>query len=97
MPSYWVRSGPPAIYEQIPDKTAVFDPETGETHYVSELPALLLSCVVAEPASHEMLISRLAGPVELDKKAVSQVLATLLYLEAAELVESRLTDAKPAN
>lgn len=96
MSRYWVRAGVPLVYEELGGATAVFDPYTGETHYVSELPVLLLSCIDAQPALPEELISRLAGDVELDKDARSQVLASLVYLEAAELVESLSSDGETA-
>ena len=71
----------------------MFDPATGETHFLSDLPALLLAAVDAEPAEVATLIDRIAGPVTLDGQAQAQVVAALIFLESAELVESRTIPA----
>ncbi len=44
----------------------VFDPATGETHFLTELPALLLEAIGPSPATALELVERLAGPVDLD-------------------------------
>ena len=67
----------------------MFDPATGETHFLSDLPALLLAAVDGQPPDVAPLIERVAGPVSLDGHAEAQVAAALIYLESAELVESR--------
>ncbi len=66
----------------------MFDPATGETHFLSDLPALIVTIVDDDWASHTNIIERYAGPVELDGSAETQVIAALVSLERAELVES---------
>lgn len=70
----------------------MFDPATGETHFLSELPALIATTLDGEWAPHAELVTRYAGPVELDAAAEAQFVAALTSLERAELVESRLSD-----
>jgi hypothetical protein len=62
---------------------------TGETHFLGELPALLVSVVGETPVPLEDLVERLAGSIALDQHARTQINSALLFLEAAELVESR--------
>lgn len=85
----WYRNGPDLIWERGLGDSIVFDPRCGETHFLSDLPALILSVIDSTPASAEQLIDRFAGPVALDSDAQSQVLAALVFLEGAELVESQ--------
>jgi PqqD family protein of HPr-rel-A system len=90
----WRRLGPTLVWGNEPGQGPVFDPATGETHFLSELPALIATILDDTWASHVELISRYAGPVQLDAAAEAQFLAALASLERAELVESRpsLTD-----
>lgn len=85
----WHRSGPSLIWEQGVGEGVVFDPSSGETHFLSDLPSLILSVVDELPASSAELVERFAGPVDLDADAQSQIIAALLFLESAELVESQ--------
>jgi PqqD family protein of HPr-rel-A system len=85
--SWWRRAQAP-VWETLPGASAVFDPDSGETHFLAQLPALLLPLVSDRPATAAELVSRLAGPVELDASADAQIVAALSYLEDAELVES---------
>lgn len=65
-----------------------FDPATGETHFLTELPTLLLEAVSASPATAEDLVAQLAGPVELDDKSAERVTVALRHLHHAGLIES---------
>ena len=85
----WRLHATTTITEQFDDSLVVFDPATGETHFLADLPALVLAELDDEPRSVRELIERLAGPVELDRAAEQQILTALTQLEAAELVESR--------
>lgn len=85
----WFRNGPDLIWEQGLTHGVVFDPASGETHFLSDLPALILSVIDALPASYTELVERFAGPVDLDGQANTQIVAALLFLEGAELVESK--------
>lgn len=84
----WFRSRADLIWEQGVGEGIVYDPSSGETHFLSDLPSLILSVVDDIPASYAELVERFAGPVELDPIAQSQIVAALLFLEGAELVES---------
>jgi PqqD family protein of HPr-rel-A system len=66
----------------------VFDPATGETHFLTELPLLLLEAVDKLPSATDSLINTLAGPVKLEQDAADKILAALRLLEDAELIES---------
>jgi PqqD family protein of HPr-rel-A system len=73
--------------------TAVFDPDTGETHFLSELPLLILTQIKANPTSLSELINRLDGPADLAPGARQQIHQALLSLEQAELLTSEITDS----
>jgi hypothetical protein len=85
----WRRLGPALVWGHGPGLGPVFDPATGETHFLSELPALIATIVDGTWASPVELITRYAGPVQLDAAAEAQFLAALASLERAEIVESR--------
>jgi len=76
------------LFEEILDDVVVFDPSTGETHFATQLPALILAELDTTPRSVAALIERLAGPTRLEQAAEQQILDALSRLEAAELVES---------
>lgn len=85
----WWRTGPTLVTETFDEDDVVFDPATGETHFLTELPALLLTAIDRQPASHRDIVTRLAGAeTELDAADEARVLAALQFLVAAELVES---------
>ena len=84
----WLRNGPAVSKIQTLDPAPVFDPATGETHFLNELPLLLLEAMVDSPSTAEVLVDALAGPVELDDDADQRITAALRLLEDAELVES---------
>jgi len=88
----WVRSGPPAVCRSLGRDTAVFDSATGETHLLTELPALVLSVMDKQAVSVADLIERIAGPVQLATGDENRIVEALSYLESAELVESRSPD-----
>lgn len=90
----WFRNGAPLVWAQTPGEGPVFDPATGETHFLNELPALILQSIDADPVSFPTLVERLAGPVDLDEQEKEKIVAALVYLEGAELVESRLPQAR---
>ena len=81
------------LFEEFTDDVVVFDPSTGETHFVTQLPALILAELDTTPRSVETLIERLAGPTGLEQAAEQQILDALSRLEAAELVESEPTES----
>lgn len=85
----WSRCGPEVVWASTPEYGVVFDPTTGSTHFLSELPALLLSTITDTPESSLNLLERLVGPITVDRKEIAKITAALSYLEAAELVESR--------
>lgn len=85
----WCRRAPDLRWGDSSVDGVVFDPDTGETHFLSELPRLLLTVVTSAPVSHAELVERLAGQAELDSQAEAQVITALVFLERAELIESR--------
>jgi len=86
----WFRDAPALAVGESPLDGVVFDPATGETHFLNELPALLLSSIDGTPRPIAALVERIAGPTELDAEARTQIIGALVSLERAELVESRL-------
>lgn len=84
----WCRNGPAVSKLPHLDPVPVFDPATGETHFLTQLPLLLLEAMGESGREVERLIADLAGPVELNDGAVGRVTAALRLLEDAELVES---------
>jgi PqqD family protein of HPr-rel-A system len=84
----WRRIGPAVSKNPEFDPAPVFDPATGETHFLTDLPLLLLETVVESPGTTEDLITALAGPVELDDAEAGRITAALHLLEDAELIES---------
>lgn len=87
----WRRLGPELVWDGEPGDGPVFDPLSGETHFLSQLPALILTVIDARWCSAAQLLERLAGPVALDDQAEARLLAALDSLERAELVESELS------
>ena len=90
----WRRIGP--AVSKIPqlDPTPVFDPATGETHFLSPLPALLLGAIDGQWAFYNEIVDRIAGPVDYDGQAETQIITALMFLERAELVESQAAPAE---
>lgn len=84
----WYRRGANILWEPLSDAQAVFDPDTGETHFLTELPALMLMAVGPNPAHAAELLQKITGPIELDETSTEAVYAALRQLEFAGLVES---------
>lgn len=84
----WYRDAPRYLQEAFDGVHAIFDPATGETHFLAELPALILTAVDNQPATPEALMDRLIGSDDAGRAMEQQVSATLQFLAAAELVES---------
>lgn len=89
----WRRAGgvgPERSYDE--HTTILFDPSSGETHFLSPLPTLVLSHLSAEYLPFPELIEALAGepPEDLGDDALTAIAATLDFLEGAELVESQV-------
>ena len=85
----WFRIGPDLAWQDVPGNGAVFDPASGQTHFLSELPAVIVSAVDQTPTSFSSLLERLGGPDGIDEHGKAKILAALSFLENAELVESR--------
>ena len=82
-----------ALLEFAPDgeRVVLFDKTTGETHFLNELNALVLSRISEEGCSLEQLVESLEewSGTELEPESISKVKAALQALEDAELVEYR--------
>jgi PqqD family protein of HPr-rel-A system len=85
----WSRRGADLVWESLPATHAVFDPDTGETHFLTELPALVLQAISPVPASAAELVQRLAGNVQLDEDSAESVHSAVYQLEQAGLIEFR--------
>ena len=84
----WRRSGPPGPRFEFDESTVVYNPLTGETHFLAELPALLYEQLSETGASLTELLARFAAEDELDSSAMAQISQALRQLEAADLIES---------
>lgn len=84
----WVRCAPKPVSMLFGEWTLVFDPATGETHFLTELPALLLDAVNDEGSHARELVERCVGQEQHAFDLASQVTLALDFLEAAELVET---------
>lgn len=84
----WQRTGPVVQSEQVGEHYAVFDPGTGETHFLSELPVLLLSLLDSTPRAELELVGRLTAGHDLDVDLSVPVRTALVSLVRAELIES---------
>ena len=84
----WYRDAPRYLQETFDGVHAIFDPATGETHFLAELPAIILTAVDNHPVTPEALLDRLMGSDDAGRAMDQQVSATLQFLAAAELVES---------
>jgi PqqD family protein of HPr-rel-A system len=84
----WYRTGPGLVIENFDSAEIVFDPSTGETHFVNTLPALLLSAVEPKPLSLDALLRRLAGDVEMAATARDDILTALRFLAKAEIIDA---------
>jgi hypothetical protein len=89
----WFRVGPNVIWQNAAGSGAIFDPASGETFFLSELPAIVLLAIDRKPAPLPLLLERLGGPVELDGQTTAKILAALSSLESAELIESGFATA----
>lgn len=70
--------------------TAVYDAATGETHILTQLPALLLQNIGAAPRSALQLMENLSGedPSSAKSGDIQKVVVALEFLHVAELIES---------
>lgn len=86
---WWRENSRPLVWSDSDEFVAVFDPASGETHLLSELPALLLQHVDHQPRTAAELFAVIAGDDvgEIPPQQVDQFIATLKFLAEAELVE----------
>lgn len=89
----WARTAPPLLSVSNDDTTALFNPGTGQTHFLSDLPLLILEQVGDAPIGMSELIERLGGSAELGPDAQQLIKSTLSSLEREELVVSVGTDS----
>jgi hypothetical protein len=85
--SSWLRLGPPVRQLTSLSPSPVFDPLTGETLFLSDLPAMLLEAIDSSPRSVEELLSVLVGPVDLVDSKLDVVFAAIQHLSDAGLIE----------
>ena len=90
--SVWFRDGSELLWESHADTAAVFDPDTGETHFLTDLPAMALAQINDTPVTLSGLIKRLDGPDDLPADARQKIHAALLSLERVELITSESVD-----
>jgi PqqD family protein of HPr-rel-A system len=85
----WFRRSPSPIRANGFALRPVFDPLSGETHFLSDLPDLVLDVIDTHPRPLDEIITRLTDGEPLDDEGIAgNVAKALAYLEQAELVES---------
>ena len=89
MSSCWHRKGEKILIERF-EYAVVFDPQTGETHFLSELPMMLLAVVCPQPQDIRKLSESLDSGVDLTSELKVRMLQALQQLEYVELIESSL-------
>ena len=67
-----------------------FDPDSGDTHLIAALGALLAEWLAAEPLDREQLLARLARDVDWDEPPTPEALAELLDLHLRRLADIHL-------
>jgi PqqD family protein of HPr-rel-A system len=81
-----LRQGPALARSVLADTSVVFDPTSGETFFLNELPALLLENLDDKPVSMRALVGRIAQDLIVDVQAEQRILAALAFLEKADLI-----------
>lgn len=91
---WWRNAACPLVWSESSAVDAVFDPATGETHLLNELPGLILRAIDTQPRNAGRIIEAMAGASaeELGRSGRDQVIAALDYLRGAELIESRVPE-----
>ncbi len=86
---WWRESDQPLVWSDSDQFFAVFDPVSGETHLLNELPAMLLQQVDAQPRTAAELLATILGEEagEIAPQQIDQIIATLKFLAEAELIE----------
>lgn len=84
----WYRTGPALLIDEL---GAAFDPLTGETHMLADLPLLLAESVSSRPSPKQALVDRLAGELELDEAGWQRIDLALLQLESAGIIASMIS------
>lgn len=84
----WYRKCKPLTSNSLWEMTIIFDPETGETHFLSDLPALLLEHIDQSPQTLKQLAGSIDALDDLSDEARKQIRRALDLLEANELIES---------
>lgn len=84
----WLRRSESLIKVEFEDGIIVFDPDSGETHFLDDLTDLLLSEIDTQPVAIDDLVRRVAGAVELELGELDRISVALTQLREAELIES---------
>lgn len=90
---HWLRPGPSVVLADEYAEVPVFDPVTGETHFLNDLPLMLLSEIGPQPRAFDPLLEGLGEDGDLDDHAKARIQGALLFLEQAGLIESRMIPA----
>lgn len=81
------RRGRSLVWQHTDGLAIVFDPDSGQTHFLSELPALLLENIGASPRTIDQIAALIDAPAELHVDAREQIRRALALLKTKELVE----------
>lgn len=84
----WARTAGLLHCVELDGIDAVFDPLTGETFFLNELPTLLLELLAERPHSIDEILSRLQSGQPLGVQERERVQMALEFLEQSELVQS---------
>lgn len=90
------RRGKPLVWQRGWGMAIVFDPDSGQTHFLSELPALLLEHLGESPQTIDQIAASIDAPADLRDDAREQIRRALVLLEDKELIAS-MADDLPAH
>jgi PqqD family protein of HPr-rel-A system len=85
----WLKPGQGLVWNELPRGAWVFDPSTGETHFLSGLPALIVELVASQPIKEDDLLREITASDDPAAELLSQLQAALHQLEEAGLIERR--------
>ena len=79
----WRRVGPPLLWHREPGSGAVFDPASGQTHFLNELPAMLLAEIQADWRDGASLVEQAAESFLLWRGVMPETASVIAALRTA--------------
>jgi PqqD family protein of HPr-rel-A system len=83
----WSREGPAIAYQTVSEVTVAYDPATGETHFLSDLPAMVLEIVSTSPSTEHEILRALSAPLDPSQELLDRLQSALKQLKQAGLID----------